>query len=360
MVELAIPPHESVLPLDISDTGYVTGVLNHLGCREGSRAFVWDSTEGIRLLETLGGNIACGFAVSDNGIVYGVSSRVDGSLAAVSWSPDTGLTDLGTVPGMPLEMNASPEMVGDYSTSSADRYFYWNPETGARYLSSEVGWSSLSESGFVTGRCNLGYCLWQPRFTSDATLIPVPEGYDRFGLRDVNNLGAVVGDLVKETADGVFSWGPGFIWASEIGVIEIPLRPLLVDDRGHVIGWFDGIYDGRYYAWDPGGSITPIGEVPVEPTAVNGRGYVTGYERIPAPPDNPWRSVTSAFLWSSSTGMIRLGTLGDHEDYWSVGTDLNEQGWVIGYASTSPDPEGPGGDPLDSTIVSGFVWIPDS
>lgn len=98
---------------------------------------------------------------------------------------------------------------------------------------------------------------------------------------------------------------------------------------------------------DPVFQVTDLGDLPGGddvsiPWGLNNLGQVVGLSYVePTPPFGG----RHAFLWTSATGMIDLGTFHDDNHGESVAHDINDIGQVVGWSSS---PQGP----------LGFIWAP--
>lgn len=112
-----------------------------LSCASGAmaqhqHAFIWDSTNGMTDLGTLGGDTSNAFGINDSGQVVGYSYLADNvTYHAFIWSAATGMVDLGTdnaVNSRAWAINSAGDVVGDndYAGIKSQLPFYWSPGGG--------------------------------------------------------------------------------------------------------------------------------------------------------------------------------------------------------------------------------------
>src|SRR5438105_7824958 len=97
-------------------------------------AFIWDSTNGMQAIGSLGGG-SYATGINDSGQVAGYSYLADNTtLHAFIWTSATGMTDLGTPGGafsLAEGINSSGHVVGFGQDADGDQIaFFWSPETG--------------------------------------------------------------------------------------------------------------------------------------------------------------------------------------------------------------------------------------
>ena len=85
-----------------SDTGPIVGFPrlkggSFGGIGEGPYAFLWTEGVGMRNLGDLGGGTSRATAISNNGVVVGVSTVIDGAFHAFRWTQAEGMIDLNTL-----------------------------------------------------------------------------------------------------------------------------------------------------------------------------------------------------------------------------------------------------------------------
>jgi len=98
-----------------------------------TRAFIWDATNGMRDLSTLGGQYARAHSINDAGAVTGNSQIGSGfgSLHAFLWTAAGGIQDLGTLAGTTSTgnfINANGHVVGKSTIGNDNRHhaFLWD------------------------------------------------------------------------------------------------------------------------------------------------------------------------------------------------------------------------------------------
>jgi len=104
-----------------------------------------------------------------------------------------------------------------------------------------------------------------------------------------------------------------------------------INDVGQVVGWSSDLNSvTRAFSWDVSNGMIDIGTLggrTATAFAVNGSGQVVGSSEIAA------LGRIHAFLWSVTGGMVDLGTLAGHN--YSTAHDLNAGGQVVGSSGIS-------------------------
>ena len=111
----------------INDAGQVVGHSGASLSTTNTRAFIWDATNGMRDLGTLGGGYAKAFSINDSGFVTGradTGGGFDSYVHAFIWDAAGGMRDLGVIAGSSSAgnfINANGHVVGWSSISTDNR-----------------------------------------------------------------------------------------------------------------------------------------------------------------------------------------------------------------------------------------------
>jgi probable HAF family extracellular repeat protein len=272
---------------------------------------------------------AAGFTIIDLGL--GVANGINNSGQVVGfcsstghaflWSSESGMRDLGTLPGGSTSVangiNSSGQVVGSSGTSSgADHAFLWSD--GAML---DLGTLPF---GNVESRAN-----------------------------GINSFGQVVGQIVVGA----------FLWSSESGMRDVGALPggnfsiaQGINDSGQVVGVSTTLGPFRAFLWSSTSGIQDLGTlgggVQLDPAlrgalgsqanAINSFGQVVGFSDTPSGPQH-------AFLWSGV--MIDLGALGGSFSFdSSFAIGINNRGQVVGTDRTLFDPV------TRAIVVRAFLW----
>ena len=150
---------------DINNNTEVAGATFFNGSLYYCHAFLWNETNGMEDLGTLGGDTSYAKAINDSCKIVGHSTMEAGLQVphfAFLWSRESGMYNLGTLPGLTYnssarDINNNGKVVG-YSQSRTDgRAFIWDSETGMQSLGSILGRSdaiAINDSDIVVGNCS--------------------------------------------------------------------------------------------------------------------------------------------------------------------------------------------------------------
>ena len=277
-------------------------------------------------------------------------ASVNGVSGAASWSAPTGFVDLGNLGVLPIvarDINASGQIVGDSGLSSTSPYthaFLWTPGAGIRDLGTLGGRSStalaINDSGQVVGVSQLASTESHAfSWTAAGGMVDLGVVGEQSIAMDVNNSGAVI-------ARHLTTAGGSFLWTAGSGTTELPslgggsTTATIIGDNGAVIGdsYTTTLGVRHPFVWSAAdGIITDLGSLGgsfATATDINASGQIAGRAYRPD-------GVEHAFFWSLSTGMIDLPTLGGAE---TEAAAINDSGAVVGYTTT----------PL--TDEHAFVW----
>lgn len=257
-------------------------------------------------LGTLGGAKSYAFGMNDSGQVVGYSYVFVSTnwRWAYVWDAVTGMTALGTLGGKhsyAFAINEGGTVVGCNQVTDAwlgERHaFIWDPVNSMRDLGNLGGNSTVAQdinaSGTVVGygldaagKYQAFICQWDgDEFVM--TALPTLGGNQGYAY-GINESGKVVG--TAQVASGAWH---AFVWDLEGGIRDIG-----------VLG-----SGNQCTARD----INDLDEVVGESNTGNG-------------------AEARAFLWTSSSGIQALGTLGGES---SVATGINHDGYIVGTAQTA-------------------------
>ena len=275
-------------------------------------------------LGTLGGpeSRACG--VNSLGQVVGYS-RIGTTSHAFLYTPGAGMVDLtpDSVLSYAYGINDSGQIVGSvsYTGRPGPHAYLYSAGTGMTDLGTLGGDDSygygINSAGQVTGysAMNTGWPVSSPAFlytpgggmASLGTL-----GGSPAAGKAVNSLGHVVGYSYLSTG------GPhAFLYKPSTGMVDLGIPGSIswgegINDSGKVVGW--GSNGG--FVWTQGtGATFPFGWNG-KAYAINNAGQVVG-------------GVTHAFVWTASSGMLDLGTLGGT---YSCANAVSSNGYIAGYS----------------------------
>lgn len=262
------------------------------------------------------------FDFNDRGQVCGYLDGCDIRLAK-RWEPDTAsLTDLGSLPGCngPQDagayanaMNNLGHVVGlDAGPACRGESWFWTPETGMTILGDLPGGAYLADVravndldqavGYSIGAAGAEAFRWDPQYGMIG-LGDLPPFTLGSLARDANNLGWVVG---KCSAGA-------FLWTEELGMKTLgeltnePENPPDVNALNNV-GQLAGTDLWGVYVWDFANGTQTIGVqfdgVYPHVSDINDRGHIVGYSHSDQHPMAP-------FVWDEHRGMRNVNDLLD-------------------------------------------------
>ncbi len=172
----------------INDAGQVTGFSHISRANSETHAFVWSSDTGLVDIGDLPGGLVGGRAndINASGVVVGDGQAVTG-FRGFEWTAANGMTDLGDLPGgndssLAFAINAGGAVVGTSRFQAGSSAFLWTDAGGLQDLNSLVddsaaGWHldsavGINDRGQIIG---VGYDPLLHKLTAGFLLTPVPE-----------------------------------------------------------------------------------------------------------------------------------------------------------------------------------------
>jgi probable HAF family extracellular repeat protein len=312
-----------------------------LVCAQDVQAFIWDSTNGMRALGSLGGD-SYATGINDNGQVVGYSYLSDQfTTHSFVWTEATGMVDIGGPGGFQsigLAINSVGNICG-FGTDTANRQvaFYWTPGDGFNVFSNG-GAYAINNDNVVTGQFPVGGSanhafIWSPTLRRPHDIGTLAGGSNSFG-DGINNLRHVTGFADDSSGSlQIFAWKKaggflplGFVTGStDTGGYAINDRDEIVGagytNSGAVVGFYVRT-TGRLTLLQTLGGDQSAG------IAINQTGIIAGYATIPS-------ELSHATLWSTPTSAPEdLGTLGGNNAGSGAG-GLNNVGQVVGWTVVS-------------------------
>jgi probable HAF family extracellular repeat protein len=203
---------ESAAAYDINDRGHVVGVTS--SPEFGQVAYLWTPEGGMTILGTLGGPTSVAWGVNEQDDVVGTSDLPDGTAHAFLWSNGS-MTDLGALDGSYSDGFAiadSGEVTGSYQrTSGESRVFRWTrsggmvdvgpiyaePADGATSASTDINAVGQIVGGVQPPGQSIRAAVRQPASGAWQELSP-GSPYPSFAL-GVNDLGVIVGHVAPSS-----------------------------------------------------------------------------------------------------------------------------------------------------------------
>jgi probable HAF family extracellular repeat protein len=297
-----------------------------------------------------GGDFSQATFISNNGLITGISTAADATQHAVAWFQGS-MFPLGNLLGGPnsgaVGVNEAGLISGQAEVSQADP----NNENFCAYFTGLQCQPFAWHRGVIKQLPTLG--------GNNGTVGPPNRRGQIPGMAETNAIDPTCPTkaAVNGTGPQVLQFEP-VVWdANAVTVHQLPLpasdtvgMALWLNDRGQAVGTTGTCANtlvppfaiGEHAVlWDKNGTVHDLGNLggSANPKVlgagnvafgINDKGQVTGVSVLPD-------GVNShAFLWTSGTGMLDLGTLpGDNI---SAGLGINDLGDIAGASISGPDP----------------------
>jgi len=313
-------------------------MLTPVAHAEDIQAFIWDGTNGMQALGSLGGD-SYATGINDTGQVVGWSYLSDQQTShTFIWTSATGMVDIGT-PGGPESIaeaiNSAGNVVGfGMDVDGKQVAFYWTPNDGFLNFS-QGGAYGINDRNEVTGQHPIGggsnhAFIWSPAMPRPHDLGTTAGGSDSFG-DGINNLQQITG-FANDSLNRfqTFAWNKsggfhllGFVPGSkDTGGYAINDRDEIVGAgytvRGGVVGFITSATGRRTLLQTLGGDQSAG-------VAINQMGVIAGYASLPS-------EIYHATIWATPASAPEdLGTLGGSNASSGAG-GINNLGQVVGWS----------------------------
>ncbi|CDH47558.1 PEP-CTERM sorting domain-containing protein [Candidatus Contendibacter odensensis] len=252
-------------PTAINNSGEVTGWLYANTPSHNVQAFVWSSQDGLRSLGGLaGGNHdEYGTAISNLGVVTGISFASNGSIGTFTWSQALGAQSIGVPQNAPSDTRVIGQGVNDYGVvvghsyspnAVTDQPFIWNAVSGFQTTGYNGIATDINNLGQVVGNIDTyGYgnrhaYIWDS-VNGLQTLGYLPGCYTVAVA--INDQSQVIGNSYGANCNS-----NGFVWDSKQGIRSLGAldgwlgsTALAINDMGHVVGELRGAVNGEAFIW---------------------------------------------------------------------------------------------------------------
>ena len=273
-----------------------------------SRAFFWDSSNGMRNLGTLGGISSTAYGINNAGQVVGY----DGRMGAFIWDSSNGIRELGSGNWWAAGINESGQVVG--ATFLDTQAFIW--QNGVRTKLGTLGGDEsygegINNAGQVVGSAELDEYTKHAFLWKDGSMI---------------DLGVLTGGSNSDGQNDSYAYG--------------------INNSNQVVGWSDTLQGHRHaFLWDSISGMQDLGMngFGSEAYAINDLGWAVGKSYFPSKP------YERATLWRDGE-MIELDTLLPANSGWNYlgyARGINNNGWIVGMGVT------------DSGEERAFLFIPE-
>jgi uncharacterized membrane protein len=292
-------------------------------------AFLWTPESGMIDLGVLPGQTqSMAEAMSDSGEVVGSSGDSLLMNNAFIWSPTGGMTAIDPFPGASFtfatDINNAGQVSGYAFVGGLARGFVWSRVDGMRDLGRLPGatnaraWA-INDSGVVVGDSDGRPFRWT--FAGGLEELGIPPTGTGARALDINQSGHMVG----ASGTGYDPAQRAVLWNPDGQILEVTC--CTADARGinrygEIVGTFNAL---RPFVWTPSGGRTelplPAGMSHGTADAINDIGQVAGW--VHGQPGD------RAVVWTRPSAPRDLGSLPGRER--CFGNDINNRGQVVGY-----------------------------
>ncbi len=280
------------------------------------------------------------YSINDHGQVVGEAGSPDGN-RAFFWSQETGMQNLGTLPGGSdsgaRRINNLGQVIGRSQTllpagGTTSASFLWSSGQGMQILPVDAAWD-INNNGQIAGQTNNTASVWTNGNQQDLGKLPTA---DYSYSVAVNNNGQVVGNSgVTNEFSRAFFWSNGVM--QNLGTLPGDQSSFASDlnKQGQVVGNSSTLSSSRAFVWSQDRGMQDLGVLPGTfmsmAYGINDKGQVAGYSTATS-------GSSRAFVWSSDEGLLDLNSLISPDLGWSLSSaqDINNQGQIVGWG-TSPD-----------------------
>jgi probable HAF family extracellular repeat protein len=245
----------------INDHGLIVGSAR----KEDStwRAFLFDRSGGMKVLDTLGGPSSYGMALNQHGDAVGFADTANGEWHAFVQRVGGAMTDLGTFGGKvsyASDINNLGQVVGTAALQDGyRRAFYYDPKRGMVGLGTLGGRSSaataINDHGVIVGASETRERRWHAFVHDGKRMVDLGAviGFGNSFATGINNQGHVVGTVIVGDERMSFVWRDNKM-AVHRGAQGLNLTNA-INEKGLVIG---ATFDRRYDAAVMRSSALPI------------------------------------------------------------------------------------------------------
>ena len=240
-----------VIAHDINDSEQVACHVDH------TRAKLWNESDGLVDLGSLGFDSGAALALNNSGSVVGGSYAALESIHAFYWDPATGMIDIGISGGHQnseaLDINETGQVVGySYTAPFSSQAFLWSLADGMQDLGTLGGTegraSVINNVGQVAGvSTDQDGVYFMYVWTADSGMRPVAEfEYDTYiHVNGINDNGLIAGTINH----GLTDTKEAFVWTEESGFTILGLGNAYdINNSGQIVG---RLPDGTAVLWEP-------------------------------------------------------------------------------------------------------------